>query len=298
MWTGKTTWTLMAFGFCALACKSSDDDGQGNDAGADVGGSGGTANGGASGSAHGGNGGTNTGGSSGENASGGNAGTNDAGASGNGSGGDSNPDAGLGADTGDSGSTSNVSFFITSTGNATGDLGGLDGADAKCTTLANAAGFGAGKTWHAYLSAENGPGGAPVNAGERIGSGPWYNVNGELLAEDLTALHALNGDYLLFLDEAGTPVPGQWSGSPTPNVHDILTGSNRNGTLMVGYTCSDWTSDSADETAWVGHSDGLGPGGSMDEMYRPWNSVHENGGCNDTAPRGGGGRIACFAVTN
>lgn len=187
-----------------------------------------------------------------------------------------------------------VSFFITSTGNPTGNLGGLAGADAKCQAAATSAGYG-DRMWVAYLSVENGPNNAAVNAGDRIGAGPWYNTAGVLLASNLTELHALEGNYELFLDENGDPVPGQWEGSPSPNAHDILTGTNRDGTVNPGYTCADWTSESADLTAWVGHTDGLGPGGSDEANYRPWNAVHENGGCNDTVPRGGAGRIACFA---
>jgi hypothetical protein len=188
-----------------------------------------------------------------------------------------------------------MTFFVTSTGNTTANLGGLDGADMKCQQLAMAAGHG-DKTWRAYLSVEEGPSGTPVHAKDRIGAGPWHNADGMLVAADLTELHAREGDYTVFIDELGEPVPGQWQGSPAGNVHDILTGSNRDGTLSAGYTCEDWTSESEELTAWVGHSDGLGPGGSMDANYRPWNSVHENGGCHDTMPRGGGGRIYCFAT--
>jgi hypothetical protein len=189
-----------------------------------------------------------------------------------------------------------MTFFVTSTGSTTANLNGLQGADMKCQQLATAAGRG-DATWRAYLSVEEGPGGTPVHAKDRIGAGPWHNADGVLIAADLMALHAREGDAALFVDETGERVPGQWQGSPTPNVHDILTGSNRDGTLNAGYTCEDWTSASQDLTAWVGHSDGRGPGGSMEANYRPWNSVHENGGCHDTAPRGGGGRIYCFATS-
>jgi hypothetical protein len=139
-----------------------------------------------------------------------------------------------------------------------------------------------------------------VNAKDRIGQGPWYNSKGVLLAANLTDLHMMSGDYMLFLDENGDPVPGQWAGSPPADgvQHDILTGTNVDGTLAAGVTCADWTSTSNQMAARVGHTDGLGPNGSMDAMYRPWNSAHDNAGCNDTVPRGGAGRIACFAVGN
>lgn len=187
-----------------------------------------------------------------------------------------------------------MSFFVSSTGSMTGDLGGLAGADKRCQDLAAAVGAGA-KTWRAYLSAEKGPDDLPVHARERIGEGPWYNAELVMLAADLTALHALDGDYTLFLDENGVPVPGQWMDSPTPNQHDIVTGSKLDGTLLPGKTCADWTSKDPALFAQVGHSDGLGPMMNDAPQFRPWNSVHENGGCHDTAPKGGAGRIYCFA---
>jgi hypothetical protein len=117
-----------------------------------------------------------------------------------------------------------------------------------------------------------------------------------MVAADIADLHTKFGDYTIFIDEKGEPVPGQWAGSPKPNQHDILTGTNLDGTLVVGQTCADWTSEDPAMTAWVGHSDGLGPNMSMDPLYRPWHSVHANGSCADTAPKGGAGRIYCFAI--
>jgi hypothetical protein len=184
-----------------------------------------------------------------------------------------------------------TNFFVSSDTSKTGNLGGLAGADARCATLANAAGF-TQKTWHAYLSVEQGP----VHARDRIGTGPWYNAKGALVASDLAALHSRFGDADVFVDEHGNKIPGQWQGSPQPVEHDILTGSNGDGTVMAGSTCADWTSDQAGTAAQVGHSDGLGPGMNANPPYNSWNSSHPNGGCNDTAPRGGAGRIYCFAV--
>jgi len=91
-------------------------------------------------------------------------------------------------------------------------------------------------------------------------------------------------------------VPGNWPNSPKPVQHDILTGSTPDGKVMAGKTCNDWTSDSKDQQAQVGHADGLGPGGDSTGRYVIWNSSHENGSCADTAPRGGAGRFYCFAV--
>jgi hypothetical protein len=188
-----------------------------------------------------------------------------------------------------------TNFFVTSDTSKTGNLGGLAGADARCAALATAAGF-TQKTWHAYLSVEHGPDGPPVHARDRIGNGPWYNAKGVVVAADLAALHSRVGDAEVFLDERGNKIPGQWQGSPPPVEHDILTGSNADGTMMAGQNCADWTSDQAGTTAQVGHSDGLGPAMNASAPYSSWNSSHPNGGCNDTSPRGGSGRIYCFGL--
>jgi hypothetical protein len=189
-----------------------------------------------------------------------------------------------------------MSFFVTSTTNTTGNLGGLSGADARCQSLAAAAGQGA-KTWRAYLSVERDAdnGNAPTDARNRIGSGPWFNASGTMVASDLAALHARRGDAAVFVDERGQRIAGQWAGSPTPVQHDILTGSTADGRLMPGMTCGDWTSGSGSLQAQVVHSDGLGPGGDSSGSLSSWNSAHANQSCADTAPRGGSGRIYCFA---
>ena len=188
-----------------------------------------------------------------------------------------------------------LGFFVSSDTSTTGDLGGLVEADARCQRLATAVGAG-GRTWRAYLSAENAEAGGPVHARDRIGQGPWYNAKGELVAQDLDALHARSGDAEVFLDENGEKINGQWEGSPTPNQHDILTGSDADGRVLVGFTCADWTSADAALFARVGHSDGLGPMRNGAPPYNSWQSSHESAGCNDTAPRGGAGRIYCFAA--
>lgn len=188
-----------------------------------------------------------------------------------------------------------LSMFVSSTGSPTGNLGGLAGADQRCQDLADAVGAG-GKTWHAYLSVENGPDDQPVHAKDRIGEGPWYNAALVMVAADVADLHTKIGDAEVFLDEHGEKVPGQWAGSPDPNEHDIFTGTNKDGTVTPGKTCADWTSEDPALFAQVGHSDGLGPMMSDAEQYRSWNSVHESGGCHDTAPKGGAGRVYCFAI--
>lgn len=188
-----------------------------------------------------------------------------------------------------------VSFFVTSTTNTTGNLGGLSGADATCQRLAAVAGYGA-RTWRAYLSVERdaASGNQAVNARDRIGAGPWYNANLALVANSLAQLHERTGDAALFLDERGQRINGQWTGSPTPNQHDILTGSNADGTLLAGSTCSDWTSDAAGLSSRVGHSDGFGPNQGTAGALSSWNSSH-SGQCSNTSPGGGAGRFYCFA---
>jgi hypothetical protein len=186
-----------------------------------------------------------------------------------------------------------VSFFVTSQTSVTGNLGGLAGADATCQRLADAAGQGANRTWRAYLSVERN--GQPIHARDRIGSGPWHNAQLALVANNLTELHARSGDAAVFLDERGQRINGQWTGSPAPNQHDILTGSNADGTVAMGLTCNDWTSDAATVTAQVGHSDGFGPNQSTAGTLASWNAAHTAQNCADTAPRGGAGRFYCFA---
>ena len=189
-----------------------------------------------------------------------------------------------------------MGFFVTSAKSTTGNIGGLRGADALCQSLASAAGFGS-KTWRAYLSVDHDPDNVnrPTDARSRIGGGPWYNAKGVLVASNLIELHARKGGSTVFIDEKGQPINGQWSGSPSPVEHDIMTGSAADGTLLTGLTCNDWTSASTTIQAQVGHSDGLGPGGDTSGALSSWNSAHLNLNCSNTAPRGGAGRIYCFA---
>jgi hypothetical protein len=194
-----------------------------------------------------------SGGSSGSGGSGGLAGSGGAGGS-TGSGGTAGaPDAGR-TDAADSGVSPNFSFFVTSTGSGAqgGALGGLDGADTKCQTLATGVGAG-GKTWRAYLSiSAGGPDGGSVNARDRIGAGPWYNVRGALIATDVATLHeegeaGMNGlTGATGLDEHGSPVPT--GGDSGTNQHDILTGSMADGRAFPAvpdFTCAGWTSSQA-----------------------------------------------------
>jgi len=212
------------------------------------------------------------------------------GAGGTGAGGSGGGGAGGATDAGRSGDGSAspmTNFFVSSDTSTTANLGGLSGADQRCQRLANAAGLG-NKTWHAYLSVAN----PATNARDRIGEGPYYNSAGAMLAATKDALHARNGDAALFITEQGMRVNGQWAGSPAPLQHDILTGSNIDGTRNAN-TCGDWTATTGNSM--VGHSDGLGPGMSTLDMYVHWTSSH-TGQCGNTAPGGGAGRIYCFVA--
>lgn len=193
-------------------------------------------------------------------------------------------------------STLSLGFFVTSVTGTTGNLGGLAGADGTCQRLASAVGQGA-RTWRAYLSAERDAANnnQPTHARDRIGSGPWYNANLALVASTVAELHARSGDAAIFVDERGRQINGQWTGSPAPIEHDILTGSNADGTVLPGFTCRDWTSGSAEDAGQVGHSDGLGPNQSTAGTLSSWNSAHAMQNCSNTAPRGGAGRFYCFA---
>ena len=181
-----------------------------------------------------------------------------------------------------------MSFFITSAGPGDGaNLGGLEGADAHCQKLADAAGAG-GKTWHAYLSSST------ASARDRVGAGPWYNAKGELIAKDVAELHSDANKITkqTGLTENGAMVNGR---GDTPNTHDILTGSNPDGTVVAGMTCDDWTNNGAGQ-AFVGHHDRIGL--RDDAPSKSWNASHPSRGCSkDDLPKSGGnGLFYCFAA--
>jgi len=183
-----------------------------------------------------------------------------------------------------------LSFFVTSAGSGKGaDLGGLAGADAHCTSLAEAAGV-SGKTWRAYLSTST------EDAKDRIGSGPWFNAKGVKIADDVASLHgdsnAINKEN--GLDEKGNMVNGR---GDQPNTHDILTGTMADGTKAADQTCGDWTMSGAEGAAMLGHHDRMG----LDESAaaKSWNASHASrGGCSQEALQGtgGAGLFYCFAA--
>jgi hypothetical protein len=196
------------------------------------------------------------------------------------------------------GSKNDMGFFVTSAGPGKGaDLGGLAGADKHCQALASAVGAG-GRTWHAYLSTQPAAGAAGGNARDRIGKGPWKNAKGVVIATDLDQLHTADKNNLTkqtALTEKGEVVNGR---GDTPNLHDILTGSQPSGNFIAGdadSTCGNWTK-SGDGAAMVGHSDRTG----LDESApaKSWNSSHQTRGCGAPALQatGGAGLFYCFAA--
>ena len=185
---------------------------------------------------------------------------------------------------------SQMTFFITSAGSGNGaDLGGLEGADRHCQALAASVGAG-DKTWRAYLST-TGSGG--VNARDRIGSGPWANFDGVIVAESVDQLHGDNNlTKETILTEKGAISNGR---GDDPNMHDILTGSGLDGTAQMDEadtTCGNWTS-SGEGSALVGHHDRQGGGANPTS----WNSAHASRGCSQANLQGTGGNgfFYCFA---
>jgi hypothetical protein len=197
-----------------------------------------------------------------------------------------------------------MSFFVTSVGLGDGaNLGGLEGADRHCQALAAAVGAGE-RSWRAYLSTQGAAldDANAVHARERIGSGPWYNAKGVMIARDVDELHSANVNVTkeTALDERGEMVQGR---GDSPNRHDILTGSRPDGTAFppsppfADMTCGNWTRSGEDGAAMTGHHDRVGPVAHPWAMS--WNSAHPTrGGCSQQALRGtgGDGLFYCFAA--
>ncbi|HEY7244293.1 MAG TPA: lectin [Xanthobacteraceae bacterium] len=193
----------------------------------------------------------------------------------------------------------NMTFFVTSVGPGKGaDLGGLEGADRHCQTLAQGAGAG-GKAWHAYLSTQAQGSAQAVNARDRIGKGPWQNFKGEVIAQNIDDLHSDNNKLGMqaSLTERGTMIPGV---GYSPNRHDVLTGSQMDGRAFPpgeDRTCRNWTS-STQGAAMLGHIDRKGL--RDDAASHSWNSSHPSrgpdGGCSqaDLRSTGGDGLLYCF----
>ncbi|HVE50240.1 MAG TPA: hypothetical protein VNG69_11555 [Casimicrobiaceae bacterium] len=198
---------------------------------------------------------------------------------------------------------SNMTFFVTSVGPGKGaNLGGVEGADQHCASLAKAAGAGS-REWRAYLSTQAPALNDPkfVNARDRIGSGPWQNFKGDVIATSVDHLHSATNNLTkqTAVDERGQLVNGR---TEKPNKHDILTGSRPDGTAFPGtpffdMTCANWTKDGKDGSAMTGHHDRAGPLDSA-AWAVSWNSAHPTRGCDPESIRGtgGDGLFYCFAV--
>jgi hypothetical protein len=202
----------------------------------------------------------------------------------------------------------------------TGAGAGLRGADKICATLAEASLPGAGaKQWRAFLSAGDDGTGKPVNAIDRIGSGPWHDrlerMFGETIAdinlERPAKAHAAIRDD--FPNEDGVPNHQPDPTKAAVDNHDMLTGSDSNGKLYMGAShCLSWTSALGDIASEgkprVGHSWPRGTGASAN-----WKSSLTESGCKAganlkeeggpkkdavTVGSGGGyGGFYCFALT-
>ena len=188
-----------------------------------------------------------------------------------------------------------MTFFITSAAPGNGDLGGLAGADKICKNLATSVGAG-NKNWRAYLSVSASGASPPVNARDRIGSGPWQNAKGVVVAHNLDELHGTNNlGKQTSLSEKGEVINGR---GDTPNTHDMLTGSQADGTAFApgkDTTCGNWTS-SSEGSAFVGHHDRIGINETAPQ--KSWGSSHATPGCTTDALKrvGGGGLFYCFAA--
>lgn len=210
-----------------------------------------------------------------------------------------------------------MTFFVTSIGAERGaNLGGIAGADAHCQALAAAAGAG-NRTWHGYLSVQARTGQPAINARDRIGTGPWYNAKGVMIASDLEQLHGENNLHKeTTLTEKGQMIGGQgdpgdpndktWSymqAHPNSIRHEIITGSTLDGRAYADgrdHTCNNWTSEENGNSPTIRASDNTGPGaqvGKSDDSG-PWNSQHISGGCNHEALAysRGAGLFYCFAI--
>jgi hypothetical protein len=190
----------------------------------------------------------------------------------------------------------NTTFFVTSAPiGKGGDLGGIEGADAHCQQLATTIGAG-GKTWRAYLSGPETPQAKGINARDRIGSGPWQNSKGAVVAQNVDDLHSANNKLSkeTALTERGAMVSGVGF---TPNWHDALTGSDREGRAFPGHinmTCNGWKSGEFGK-AMLGHIDRTGL--AVNDYAQSWNSSHQSRGCTqaDFVATGGNGLFYCFA---
>lgn len=233
----------------------------------------------------------------------------------------------------DTGAAETFSFFVTSyhhivelSGSEDGFGGdlrynnaatGLDGADAICQEIGRRVSFGH-RTWRAYLSTST------VDAIDRIGSGPWYDYAGNLVAENTGGL--TSGDRPAggccdegVYDELGTFHDGRTdvnNDGIEDDDHDTMTATNSDGTY-AGFSCEDWTSTTAQPEGleqggpFGGFNSGLLLGHTWPAMSgQGWSQAHAGHACaagtnfiqdgpGDSATVGGGGGYGgfyCFAL--
>lgn len=209
-------------------------------------------------------------------------------------------------------SSEKFSFFVTSlvavrreSGNENGfggNLGGLTGADEICRKIAEKSLAGAGaKGWRAFLSTSS------ENAIDRIGTGPWYDRAGRLVAMNIEGLLGTRpaGDAAVVDDlpnEDGVPNRAG-TGTGSDDNHDTITGSNTMGEWDGGSTCEDWTSAAGSDGPRVGHSWPAMSGMSWIQAHtapgcEPSVSLMQNGaGSGNGIGNGGGyGGFYCFAL--
>lgn len=190
-----------------------------------------------------------------------------------------------------------MTFFITSRGGPDGaNFGGIEGADRHCQALATKAGAG-DKTWRAYLSTQAEGDKPAINARDRIGKGPWINVQDQQIAANVADLHSDNNkiDRLTGLSERGRRIPSRLY---VVNQHDILTGSTPDGEAFPpgeDRTCGNWTKN-GEGRAQIGHFDRMS--GRTGPLAKSWNSAHGTRGCSlaKLESSGGAGLIYCFAA--
>ena len=170
------------------------------------------------------------------------------------------------------------------------------GADRHCQTLAAKAGAG-GKTWRAYLSTQAVGGATAVNARDRIGKGPWVNAKGVQIASSVGDLHSANNKIAAetIVAETGRLIPSRLY---TVNQHDVLTGSQADGTAFApdkDMTCGNWTK-SGEGNAMLGHADRMGL--RDDDASKSWNTSHPSRACDAASlvATGGAGLLYCFAA--
>jgi hypothetical protein len=190
----------------------------------------------------------------------------------------------------------------------TGAGAGLRGADKICAEVAELGMAGASaKQWRAFLSTTT------VHARTRIGSGPWYDRMGRLIAHNLTDLlkeRPVGAETEIRDDlpnERGEPNRAGSAENGLDDNHDMVTGTDAQGDYDGGNTCADWTSTTATGGGpRVGHAWPAGSG-------RSWMTAHTAPGCAASVnlrqgpgggsggagigAAGGYGGIYCFALT-